>query len=41
MNGLEWTARTKNTGEILNPGDLAKVIEISGVKLIVEKYQEG
>ena len=40
VNGLEWTARTKNTGEILNPGDLAKVIEISGVKLIVEKYQE-
>ena len=41
VNGLEWTARTKNTGEILNPGDLAKVVEISGVKLIVEKYQEG
>ena len=41
VNGLEWTARTKNTGEILNPGDFAKVVEISGVKLIVEKYQEG
>lgn len=40
VNGLEWTTRAKKDDEILNPGDLAKVIEISGVKLIVEKYEE-
>ena len=40
VNGLEWTTRTEQNGEILNPGDLAKVINISGVKLIVRKYEE-
>ena len=40
VNGLEWTARTETDTEILNPGDLAKVIRISGVKLIVKKYEE-
>lgn len=39
-NGLEWTTRTEQDGEILNPGDLAKVVNISGVKLIVKKYEE-
>ncbi len=39
-NGLEWTTRTERDGEILNPGDLAKVVNISGVKLIVKKYEE-
>lgn len=40
VNGLEWTTRTESDGEILNPGDLAKVVNISGVKLIVKKYEE-
>ena len=40
VNGLEWTTRTELDGEILNPGDLAKVVNISGVKLIVKKYEE-
>ena len=40
VNGLEWTTRAKRDGEILNPGELAKVVDISGVKLIVEKYEE-
>lgn len=40
VNGLEWTTRTVKDGEILEPGDLAKVVNISGVKLIVEKYEE-
>lgn len=40
VNGMEWMARTKKDDVILNPGDLAKVIDISGVKLIVEKYEE-
>lgn len=40
VKGLEWTTRTEKDGEILNPGDLAKVVDISGVKLIVKKYEE-
>lgn len=40
VNGIEWTVRTEEDGQILNPGDLAKVMKISGVKLIVKKYEE-
>lgn len=40
VNGIEWTVRTEDDGLILHPGDLAKVMEISGVKLIVKKYEE-
>lgn len=40
VNGLEWTTRTEKDGEILNPGELAKVMDISGVKLIVKRYEE-
>lgn len=40
VNGLEWSARTEADGEILEPGELAKVVSISGVKLIVKKYEE-
>ncbi|MBO5460482.1 MAG: NfeD family protein [Ruminococcus sp.] len=40
VNGIEWTTRTEIDGEILNPGDLAVVVNISGVKLIVKKYEE-
>lgn len=40
VNGLVWMTRTEKDGETLNPGDLAKVVRISGVKLIVRKYEE-
>ena len=38
--GQEWTTRMEQDGEVLNPGELAKVVNISGVKLIVRKYEE-
>ena len=40
VNGLDWTTRAERDDVILNPGDLAKVVNISGVKLIVKKYEE-
>lgn len=40
VNGLEWTTRAERDDVILDPGDLAKVVNISGVKLIVKKYEE-
>ena len=40
VDGQEWTVRSKDDGEILEAGTLAKVVAISGVKLIVEKYKE-
>lgn len=40
VNGQEWTVRSKDDREILEAGALAKVVAVSGVKLIVEKYEE-
>ena len=40
VNGLEWTTRAERDDVILDPVDLAKVVNISGVKLIVKKYEE-
>ena len=40
VNGLEWTTRAERDDVILDPGDLAKVVNISGVKLFVKKYEE-
>lgn len=40
VNGQEWTVRSEKDGDILEPGTLAKVINISGVKLIVKEYEE-
>lgn len=40
VNGQEWTVRAENDEEILEPGTLAKVVNISGVKLVVKKYEE-
>lgn len=40
VDGQEWTVRSKDDREILEEGALAKVIAVSGVKLIVEKYEE-
>jgi membrane protein implicated in regulation of membrane protease activity len=40
VNGQEWTVRAEEEHEILEPETLAKVVNISGVKLIVRKYEE-
>lgn len=40
INGQEWTVRSKEDREILEEGTLARVVDISGVKLIVERYKE-
>ena len=40
VDGQEWTVRSQNNNEILEKDELAKVIAVSGVKLIVEKYEE-
>lgn len=36
INGMEWTARAADDS-IINKGETVKIIEIQGVKLIVEK----
>ena len=40
VNGQEWTVRSKDGGEILEEGTRVRVVVVSGVKLIVEKYKE-
>lgn len=35
LNGQEWTVRSQKEDETFEPGDLAKVVEVAGVKLIV------
>ena len=39
-NGLEWTARSEKDGETIEAGSLAKVTDVSGVKLILKFYEE-
>lgn len=39
VNGQEWTVRTESDKEIIEQGEFARVIRISGVKLIVEKAE--
>lgn len=39
VNDVSWTLRTKDNS-IIPAGSLVKVLEISGVKLIVEPYME-
>ena len=41
VNGQEWTVRSEKDEEILEAGTIAKVVNISGVKLIVRRYEEG
>ena len=36
VNGMEWTARAKNDNQIIPEGATVTIVEISGVKLIVE-----
>ena len=40
VNGQEWTVRTLEDDKKIAAGALAKVVNISGVKLIVEQYEE-
>ena len=40
VNGQEWTVRSEQDEVTLAPGTIAKVVNISGVKLIVTKYEE-
>lgn len=40
IDGVEWTVRAKDDGETFEPGTLARVSDVSGVKLIVEKCKE-
>lgn len=40
LNGLEWTARTKEDGKIIMPDTNVTVLKISGVKLIVTDKKE-
>lgn len=40
VGGEEWTARAEKDGDVLEPGTLAKVVSISGVKLILKRYEE-
>lgn len=37
VRGQEWTVRTRDDNETIEEGQSATVVEISGVKLIVEK----
>ena len=40
INGQEWTARAIDDSIILEQGEVAQVVNISGVKLILTKYQD-
>lgn len=40
VHGQEWTARTEDDKEIIEPGEMVRVIRISGVKLLVERVKE-
>ena len=40
VNGQEWTVRSVNDNNKIEAGKLAKVVNIKGVKLIVDKYEE-
>lgn len=40
VDGQEWTVRSQNDSDIFEAGALARVVAVSGVKLIVEKCEE-
>lgn len=40
VDGQEWTVRSSSDAAVLEEGTLAKVVAVSGVKLIVEEYKE-
>ncbi|MGN0497322.1 MAG: NfeD family protein [Lachnospiraceae bacterium] len=37
INGMEWTARAKNNEEVIPIDEAVRVVDIQGVKLIVER----
>ncbi|MDE6910546.1 MAG: NfeD family protein [Lachnospiraceae bacterium] len=39
VNGQEWTVRSADDTVRIATGSLAKIVDIKGVKLIVEKYE--
>ena len=39
-NGQDWTARAEDEKDVFEPGTLVKVVNVSGVKLIVAEYNE-
>ena len=40
VHGQEWTVRTEDDKEIIEQGELVRVLRISGVKLIVKRVEE-
>lgn len=40
VTGQEWTVRSRYDNEVIEEGEFARVLEISGVKLIVEKCRQ-
>lgn len=40
VNGQEWTARSESDNISFEQGELAQVINITGVKLVVKKYED-
>ncbi|MBQ6814845.1 MAG: NfeD family protein [Lachnospiraceae bacterium] len=40
VNGQEWTARAESDNIVFEQGEVAQVVNITGVKLIVKKYQD-
>lgn len=41
INGMEWTARAKEDVDLIQKGTAVRVVEIKGVKLIVERIEES
>ena len=39
MNGLEWTARSEESQEVIPKGAIVEVGRVDGVKLIVRKKE--
>ena len=40
VHGQEWTARTEDDKNIIEQGELVRIVRISGVKVIVERVKE-
>lgn len=39
INGMEWTARSTNDGQTIEPGEVVVIRGINGVKLLVEREE--
>ena len=39
VNGMEWSAKTDDTDEVIEPGEVVVIEGIQGVKLIVKKEE--